>query len=72
MLVFRLTVTTIDRHASEHHLTIFFVKGKTLCMINTTNHCTWCSIFPNESSVHEHESLKIWKHSVSYEVRTGF
>jgi len=40
VLVFGLTVTTIDRHASEHHLTIFFVMGKTLCMRKTTNHYT--------------------------------
>jgi len=71
MLVFPLILTSIDRHASEHQLTIFFVKGKHF-MRNTTNHCACWSIFPNESSGHDHESLKMWKYSVSYEVRTEF
>jgi len=71
MLASRLILTMIDRHDSEHHLTIFFVKGKHF-MKYTAEHCTCRSIFLNESSVHDHESLKIWRYFVSYEVRTEF
>jgi hypothetical protein len=67
-LVLRFTVTLIERHTSEHMLMISFVNGKKLFMKNMTNQCTFWSISPNESSVHDHESLQIGKHCVSFEV----